>query len=89
VKVFIVIFSILFFMEAHSMENKVVIVELDSKSIKVEGDIVKNLLESLNSLPKCESVHLIVDRNMEHSLVVDTMQIIKKSKCENISIQSV
>ena len=88
-KIFIVIFSILFFTVVQSKENKMVVVELDSKSIKVEGNPVSNLLESLNSLSKCESVHLLVDRNMDHSAVVETMKIIKKSKCENISIQSV
>ena len=65
-----------------------VVVELDSKSIKVEGNVVNNLLESLNSLPQCDSVHLMVDRNMEHSKIAETMQVIKESKCEKISIQS-
>jgi len=66
-----------------------VMVEVDSKSIKVEGNVVTNLLESLNSLPQCDSVHLLVDRHMEHGKVVEIMQIVKKSNCENISIQSV
>jgi biopolymer transport protein ExbD len=89
VKVFLVIFSILFFAVANSKESEMVIVELDSNSIKVEGNPVDDLLKSLNSLPQCDSVHLLVDRNMDHGKVAEIMQIVKKSNCENISIQSV
>jgi biopolymer transport protein ExbD len=89
VKIFIAICSILYFTIAYSKESHMVVVEADSQFIKVEGNVVSNLLESLNSLTQCDSVHLIVDRNMDHEKVVEIMQIVKKSKCENISIQSV
>ena len=88
-KIFIAMCSILFFTIAYSQESAMVVIEANSQTIKVEGNVVNNLLESLNSLTKCNSVHLIVDRNMDHGKVVEIMQIVKESKCENISIQSV
>ncbi len=66
-----------------------IVVEVDNNSIKVEGYPVNDLLESLNSLPTCDSIQLIVDRNMDHGKIINIMQIIKKSNCENISIQAV
>ncbi|MBO9492430.1 hypothetical protein J7384_18860 [Endozoicomonas sp. G2_1] len=88
-KVFVIILSILFFSTAYSQEGKVVIIEIDSDVIKVDGNVVNNLLTSLVALQNCNSVHLLADRNMNHGKLAEILQIIKKSGCENISIQSV
>ena len=88
-RIFLVVILILYFTIACSKKNQMVIVELSAHSIKVEGSLVNDLLKSLNSLPQCGLAHIVVDRNTEHSKVVDVMKVVQESKCENISIQSI
>lgn len=66
-----------------------VVVEFDSESIKVNGNETEDLLVSLNSLTKCEKVHLIVNKNSDLTKIVEIMTTIKNSNFENISIQSI
>jgi biopolymer transport protein ExbD len=87
---FYVIAAYLFLtLSSNAEASKLIVVEINQDSIKVDGTVTANLLDKLNSMGSCERVHLIVDKNVEPKKVVNTMDIVKSANCANISIQSV
>ena len=79
----------LLILSSNAEANKLIVVELNQDSIKVDGTATANLLDKLNTMGSCEKVHLIVDKNVEPEKIVNAIDILKNANCANISIQSV
>jgi biopolymer transport protein ExbD len=88
-KVFIIAAFLLLTLSSNAEATKLIVIEINQDSIKVDGITTANLLDKLNSMGSCERVHLIVDKNLEPEKIVNTMDIVKSANCANISIQSV
>jgi hypothetical protein len=88
-KVFIIAAFLLLTLSSNAEATKLIVIEINQDSIRVDGITTANLLDKLNSMSSCERVHLIVDKNLEPEKVVNTMDIVKSANCANISTQSV
>jgi biopolymer transport protein ExbD len=88
-KIFTVAAYLFLTLSSNAEASKLIVVEINQDSIKVDGTVTANLLDKLNSMGSCERVHLIVDKNVEPEKIVNTMDIVKSANCANISIQSV
>ena len=70
------------------MNNPMIVVELSSGALKLQGKEIKDLEAELNKLRSCENLHILADRSTNPDAIFTVLNI-AKAKCKNVSIQSV
>ena len=63
-KIFIITAYLLFTLLSNAEATKLIVIEINQDSIKIDGTITSNLLDKLNLMGSCERVHLIIDKNV-------------------------
>ena len=80
--------GVLFLVTSIAQGKNMLVVEMTDTSITLNGKEVSDLKNELKGLKKCEQIHLMVDKNMEHKKVVDLVRLVESANCDKVSIQS-